>query len=227
MTLTLFVHVLAAVLGLLTGYVALGVSKGSPLHRKAGMFFVYVMVTMAITGALMAVGRATAPAINIATALLTFYLVITGMTSVGSPAGWSRRLDVIAMMFGAATGAICVVFAVAAIGQGGAASGTAYPLVMFGAVALSAANGDRKVIRDGALKGSPRLMRHLWRMCFALFVSSLAFYLGRVQLPLMLRNPAFRAAGALLPLAAIAYWKWQLRARRPVRDLVRVAVEAA
>ena len=84
--LTLLVHVLAGALGLLSGYVALAVSKGAPLHRKTGMFFVYVMVTMSITGRLVSAVRGVAPAINIPTALLTFYLVITGMTSVGSPA---------------------------------------------------------------------------------------------------------------------------------------------
>jgi hypothetical protein len=222
MRLTLLIHVLAGALGLLTGYIALAVSKGAPLHRKAGMVFVYVMVTMSITGGLVSAGRGVAPAINIPTALLAFYLVITGMTTVGSPAGWSRRFDVAAMMFGFATALVCAIFIVVSLAQGGAAAGMAYPLVMFGGVALAAAIGDRRVIRDGALKGAPRLMRHLWRMCFALFVSSIAFYLGPDRLPEALRNPAFRAAGVLLPLTAIAYWKWKLRSRRPVRELVRL-----
>ena len=227
MQLTLLIHVLAGALGLLTGYVALAVAKGAPLHRKAGMVFVYVMVTMSMTGLLVSAGRGIAPAINIPSALLTFYLVITGMVTVGSPSRWSRRFDVAAMFFAVALGLGCVVLAVAAIGQGGAAAGIAYPLVMFGAVALMAANGDRRVIRDGALKGKPRLMRHLWRMCFALFVSSIAFYLGPERLPEALRSPAFRAAGVLLPVAAIAYWKWRLRVKRPVREIVRLAAPEA
>jgi uncharacterized membrane protein len=239
---TLVVHVAAGALGLLTGYVALAVSKGAPLHRQTGMVFVYVMVTMSITGALVAAGRGIAPAINIPTALLAFYLVITGMTtvrqahggpersrgtSVGSPARWSKRFDVAAMMFGFATAAVCAVFIVYSIGQGGAAAGMAFPLALFGGVALAAAIGDRRVIRNGALKGAPRLMRHLWRMCFALFVSSIAFYLGPDRLPEALQSPAFRATGVLLPITAIAYWKWQLRAKRPLRDIVHAgAVEA-
>jgi len=227
MQLTLLIHVVAGALGLLSGYVALAVAKGAPAHRKAGMLFVYVMVTMSITGAVVSAGRGIAPAINIPTALLTFYLVMTGMTAVGAPAGWSRRMDVAAMWFGVATALVCAVFIVYSIGQGGAAAGMAYPLVMFGAVAAAAANGDRRMIRDGALKGAPRLRRHLWRMCFALFVSSIAFYLGPDRLPLVLRNPAFRAAGVLLPIAAIAYWRWKLRARRPMRDIVRIDVPEA
>jgi uncharacterized membrane protein len=227
MDLTLLVHVAAGALGLLTGYIALAVSKGAPLHRKAGMIFVYVMVVMSTTGLLVSATRGIAPAINVPTALLTFYLVITGMTTVGTPRGWSKRFDVVAMLFGVLVAVICAGFTIYSVGQGGAAAGMAYPLVLFGSVALAAANGDRRVIRNGALKGAPRLMRHLWRMCFALFVSSIAFYLGPDRLPEALRIPAFRAAAVLLPLAAIAYWKWKLRARRPLRGIVRIGAPEA
>jgi uncharacterized membrane protein len=228
MQLTLIIHVLAGALGLLSGYVALGVSKGAPLHRKTGMFFVYVMVTMAVTGALVSAAQGVAPAINIPTALLTFYLVITGMTSVGSPAGWSRRFDQIAMLFGYALAAGCLVLAVVMISRGGRTGfGFGFPLVMFGTVALVAATGDRRVLHGGPLKGAPRLMRHLWRMCFALFVSSIAFYLGPDRLPEALRSPIFRAAAVLLPLVAIGYWKWRLRGRKPVGAVVRVTAPEA
>jgi hypothetical protein len=227
MRLTLLIHVLAGALGLLSGYVALAVSKGAPAHRKAGMLFVYVMVTMATTGAVVSAASNIAPAINIPTALLAFYLVITGMTTVGAPAGWSKRFDVAAMLFGFGTALVCAGFIVYSLGQGGAGAGMAYPLALFGGVALAAAIGDRRVIRGGALRGAPRLMRHLWRMCFALFVSSIAFYLGPDRLPEALQHPAFRATGVLLPVAAIAYWKWKLRSRRPVREIVHLSAPEA
>jgi uncharacterized membrane protein len=223
MKLTLLIHVLAGALGLLSGYVALAVAKGAPLHRKTGTFFVYVMVTMSMTGLLVSAARGIAPAINIPTALLTFYLVITGMTSVGGRAGWSRQLDIAAMVMAFAIAAGCVVLAVVSIGKGGAEAGLAYPLVLFGGAALAAGVGDRRMIRGGPLKGAPRLQRHLWRMSFAMFLSSIAFYLGPDRLPEALRIPALRAAAVLLPLVVIAYWKWKLRAKRPLREIVHVA----
>ena len=73
----LFVHVLGGGLGLLSGYVALYVTKGAAMHRKTGMLFVCAMLTMAVTGFLVSAFGGVAPAINIPTALLTFYLVIT------------------------------------------------------------------------------------------------------------------------------------------------------
>ena len=223
MKITLLVHVIAGALGLLSGYVALSVSKGAPLHRKSGTLFVYVMVTMAITGLLVSAARGIAPAINIPTALLTFYMVMTGMASVGPRAGWSRPFDAAAMVMAFAIGALCLVLAVRGLGIGGAEAGMAYPLVLFGVAAVMAGVGDRRMIRDGALKGAPRLMRHLWRMCFAMFLSSIAFYLGPDRLPEALQSPALRGAGVLLPLGAIAYWKWRMRAKRSIASRVHLA----
>lgn len=103
----------------------------------------------------------------------------------------------------------------------------AYPLVLFGAAAVAAGIGDRRVIRDGPLKGAPRLRRHLWRMCFAMFLSSIAFYLGPDRLPEALRIPALRVGAVLLPLAVIVYWKWRMRAKRSIAGRVHLATPEA
>jgi hypothetical protein len=54
------------------------------------MLFVSAMVTLSITGMLISAVEGVAPAINVPSALLTFYLVITSLTTVRTPAGWSR-----------------------------------------------------------------------------------------------------------------------------------------
>ena len=66
MRMTLFVHILAGSLGLLAGYVALFAAKGSQLHRKGGMVFVYAMLVMCVGGLLIAVVRGVAPETNAA-----------------------------------------------------------------------------------------------------------------------------------------------------------------
>jgi uncharacterized membrane protein len=227
MRFTLLVHVLAGALALLSGYVAMSVSKGAALHRKSGMLFVYVMVVMSMTGLLVSAARGVAPAINIPTALLTFYLVITGMTSVGGHRAWSRRIDAAAMLMAFAIAGGCLVLAIVSIGKGGAQGGMAYPLVLFGVAAVVGGIGDRRLIRDGALKGSPRLRRHLWRMCFAVFLSSIAFYLGPNRLPEALRIPALRIGAVLVPIIAIVYWNWRLRPRQLARRAAPLTVSEA
>src|SRR5688572_20667915 len=111
----LLIHIGAGGLGLLSGYVALSATKGAALHRKTGLFFVCVMLTMAVTGMMISALRGVAPAINIPTALLTSYLVITSLLTVRPPAADSRRLAIAAMLFGLAIGVACVAFAIAAI----------------------------------------------------------------------------------------------------------------
>jgi uncharacterized membrane protein len=206
------VHILAGSLGLISGYVALSAAKGATLHRKSGMLFVVVMTTMAITGMLISAAGNVAPAINIPSALLTFYLVITSLTTVRTPTTWSRPADIAAMLMALSLGLACFALAIAAVAGGGLEPGMAYPLVMFGGVSLASA-GDLRVLRAGGVRGTARLSRHLWRMCFALFIASIAFFLGRGRVPEAIRIPALIAAGVLLPIVSMFYWLWRIRAR--------------
>lgn len=216
------IHILAGALGLLSGYVALSAAKGTSLHRKSGMLFVCVMLTMAVTGMMISALGGVAPEINIPSAALTSYLVITSLLTVRPPSARAHRLNTAAMIAAFAIGAACVGLAIAAIARGGAASGMAYPLVMFAAAAFGAGAGDRRMIRAGGLQGAPRLKRHLWRMCFALLIASIAFFLGRGRVPEAIRTPALIASGVLLPIAAMSYWLWRLRVRTRVRGLQKV-----
>ena len=145
----LLVHILTGGLGLLSGYVALSVAKGAPLHRKSGMLFVCVMLTMSVTGMLISAVEGVAPAINIPSALLTFYLVITSLTTVRPPllvALARSRRDVDGDRRSAWSASRSRSGRSA---SGGREAGMAYPLVMFGVVALLASAGDRRMIRAG------------------------------------------------------------------------------
>jgi uncharacterized membrane protein len=223
---TLLVHIAAGTLGLASGYVALYAAKGAQLHRRSGILFVAVMLTLSVTGMLISAVEGVAPAINIPSALLTFYLVITALTTVRPLHAGPRSLDIAAMLMALGLGLACVALGVNAIAGGGAAAGMAYPLFLFGAVALSASAGDRRMIRAGGVRGAARVKRHLWRMCFALFIASIAFYLGQGRVPEAIRIPAVIAAAVLTPLLAIAYWFWRFRGRHNVRGIPPVRATA-
>ncbi len=105
---------------------------------------------------------------------------------------------------------------------GGARGSMAYPLVMFAILALLAGVGDLRMTRAGGLHGTPRLRRHLWRMCAALFIAAASFFLGPVRrIPEPLRVPALRLI-PLVVLVTMAYWLWRLRRRRTSRSGVGV-----
>jgi uncharacterized membrane protein len=215
-------HIIGGAIGIASGFVALYALKGATLHRKSGMIFVSAMLVLSISGAVMAVGHPGA-AINIPAGLVTAYLVITSLATVRPPSAGSRPLDRAAMVaaFGIGAGSLLVAI------TGGARGGMAFPLVMFGVVALFAGVGDLRMIRAGGLQGTPRLRRHLWRMCTALFIAAGSFFLGPVRrIPEPLRIPALRLI-PLVVLVTMAYWLWRLR-RKPIsRSVVGVTVPEA
>jgi hypothetical protein len=215
----LLTHIAAGGLGLLSGYVALSATKGAPLHRRVGMLFVCVMSVMAVTGAAIALLANVAPAINVPSGVLTTYLVLTSLATVKPRRDVARWLDAASVVGAASIAVACLALAAAVMAGGGRDAGLAYPLVLFAGVSVAAAAGDLRVLRHGPVQGRRRLFRHLWRMCFALFIASIAFYLGPGRVPEMLRIPVLLATAVLLPVAAIAVWQWRLRdtARRAGR----------
>jgi hypothetical protein len=67
-----------------------------------------------------------------------------------------------------------------------------------GSVMLLAAARDVRKLFLGGVVGSKRVARHLWRMCFGLFIATGSFFLGPSNRPLRflstmgLRQPVFR-----------------------------------
>lgn len=214
------VHVLAGAIAILTGYLALFAVKGARVHRRSGQIFVGAMLVMSLTGAAIAVGRPGA-AVNIPAGLVTAYLIATAFATVRPPSPGIRRFERAAMCAAAVFGAVSVAIAIS-----GTQGVFTAPLVMFGAIALLGANGDRRMLRAGGLQGPPRLKRHLWRMCTGLFVAAASFFLGpAARVPEPLRLPPFRLV-PLLALAAMAFWLWRLRARRSARLMTAATPEA-
>jgi hypothetical protein len=238
MRVDLIVHIVAGALGILSGFVALFVAKGNGVHRRSGMLFVYSMVIMGIVGAAIAVLRNVAPGANGPIGVLTAYLVVTGLTTVRSPSTGGRALDY--SLFGVI---LAVTITLLSLGAAVVMSPTGklygmppYPFLIFGAIALLAAIGDWRLIKRGGvrvIRGTPRIVRHLWRMTTALLIAAFSFFLGQAKVipkpyrifPLLLIPP-------LVVLGALLYWLWRVRVRRSVRGLaVRVSpprrVEAA
>ena len=86
---------------------------------------------------------------------------------------------------------------------------------LFGGVGLLAGVQDVRVLRAGPPTGSARLRRHLWRMCFALFVAAMSFFLGQAdEFPKEFRIYPLLTLPGLIALGSMAWWLWRLRARR-------------
>lgn len=228
MRIDLVVHIIAGGLGIVCGFVALSAVKGGRLHRTSGKVFVYAMITMALLGAMMAAVRGKAPGANVPVGLLTAYLVITALTTVRPPSAASRRLDLglVLVVLAVTLTLLTVGFVVLASPTGKLYGMPAVPFLIFGSVGLLASVGDLQMIRSGgvrAMRGVPRIVRHLWRMCFALLIAAFSFFLGQAQvIPKPIRIVPLLVIPPLVVLAALVYWLWRVRFRRSLRGIIRV-----
>ena len=101
----------------------------------------------------------------------------------------------------------------------------AFPFAMFAAIGALGVAGDVRALRAGPPRGAPRLARHLWRMCVALFIAAISFSVQAARmLPERARVPGVTALPVLVVLVTMFYWLWRVRRRRGARDGVpRVA----
>jgi len=210
------IHIAAGVLALVFGYVALFAQKAGPLHRKSGLLFVYSMVTLSLTGALAAFLKASS--VNMVAGLLTFYFVTTALLTVRPRMQHVYRIDAVAMMF-------AVTVAVLAFKTGFQMLGRAEapPMFVFGIVGMLAAAGDLRMIRADGIQRQRRITRHLWRMCFAMWVAAASFFWGpRGRVPDVINIPALLPIPVLTPIAVMLYWLWRIRVRKTLRGIVGV-----
>lgn len=215
-------HVVGGLVGIVSGFAALAVRKGGSLHRQIGSVFFVSMVIMAGFAAVMA--ALGIQRLNTIAGLFTLYLVTTAWAAVQRAPRTTGRFEVGAM---AAAGLIAL--AALAIGlqavtvgvqDGDPSSGDAPTIYfVFAALALLGAALDFRTIRAGGLAGRPRLARHLWRMCLALFVAAGSFFFGQAdEIPAQFRGPHLMIP-PFAALGALAFW--MVRVRFPARFVMR------
>ncbi|MCE7983340.1 MAG: hypothetical protein DYG89_19375 [Caldilinea sp. CFX5] len=207
-------HIIAGLLGLASGAVALYARKGATLHRRSGMVFVYTMLLMSASGALLAALKV--ERISVVAGLLTFYLVSTALLTVRRPLRGFSWLDTGALLVGLAAGLLGLALGMVSLGNAnGEIDGL--PGVMgfiFGTVALLGVIGDLRMMRARGVQGKLRLVRHLWRMCLALWIATASFFLGQAdEFPASLRNPALLATPVVAVLLVMLYWLVRVRYR--------------
>lgn len=199
-------HIVSGLIAIVAGYVALYALKGAKLHRRSGMIFVYAMLILSLTGAVIAALKA--QRLNAMQGVLTFYLVATAVLTVRRRVQGFRWIDAGAMLVALMVGVYEIKLGFEALGSPkGTIDGVPAGVVFaFAAVALLAALGDMRMLTRG-LKGAHRIARHLWRMCFALFVAAGSFFLGQAQVfPKPIRIYPLLTIPALLPLVLMLYW---------------------
>jgi hypothetical protein len=199
--------------------------KGSPRHVLAGRIFVASMLTMGALAAYLAITRHQPN--NIGGGILTFYLIGTAWLTARRKDGETSRLDWVALLIPLVNGILGWMAGVDALRS---ATGSKYGVpagmhLFLGTVMLLAAAGDVRMLVRGGVFGAKRIARHLWRMCFGLFIAAGSFFFGPSNRPLRLLStvglgkylsPALFSTTlylilTILPLILLIFWLVRVR----------------
>lgn len=225
--LALAVHFAAGLVSIVAGTVALSAAKGGRRHKQTGLIFTWGMVVLGLTAA--GIGTYENRPGQVFGGLLAAYLVFTAMTTVKPLAGVGKRVNVALMVlaFGYAVVSLYGGVAewldptVAVVGRP-----RVVPPLVIGTVMLLAAFGDLRAIRAGGLQGPSRLARHLWRMCFGLFVATGSFFLGQMKfIPELFRIVPILLVLAFAPILFLVYWMWRVRIRTGLSGVIVSATQ--
>lgn len=218
-------HICAGTSGLLSGTAAMSFRKGSPRHIMAGKVFVISMLAMGAAAVYLAIVRHQPN--NIGGGILTFYLIGTAWLTARRKEGETSRFDWVALLIPLAIGVLTWMSGIEKMRspeppKDGVPAGMH---LFLGSVALLAAAGDVRMLVRGGVFGAKRVARHLWRMCFGLFIASGSFFMGPNNRPLRLLSnvgigqhlpPALFSMGiylilTILPLILLVFWLIRVR----------------
>jgi hypothetical protein len=208
----LILHIAAGTLGMLSGFVAVFLLKGSRRHGIAGNVFVVSMLSLAAAGVYLAFMKSDPG--NILGGTLTFYLVATGWMTARRKEQETTVFDWVALLVVLAVGVIEVTCGLEAAKS---PTGMKYgyppgPYLIMGTVALLAAGGDIRMLVRHGISSTQRLARHLWRMSFALFIAAGSIFLARQQLfPAFMRKTGMLYLLSFLPLILMIFWLIRVR----------------
>ena len=203
------IHICGAIIGILAGYAAMVVRKGSGLHGAAGTVFSVSMLVMAGSAAYIAAFLKFEP-VNLVVGLLTFYLVSTAWWAAKRRDGRITAFDTIALLWVAGDVIAAIAFAVR-----GAKPTAAF--VIFGSIALLFTVSDVRMIRRGGMIGTPRIRRHLWRMCLVLFLATFSLFPGQLrQFPEPWHHTSLIYIPHVFLVGSMIFWMVRTSARRRV-----------
>lgn len=207
----LVLHITAGTLGILSGFAAIFLRKGSRQHRVAGDVFVISMLAMSSSATCLAFMKHQMN--NVFGGILTGYLVATAWMTARRRNLETGVFDWIALLVALAVGATIISYGVR-VASNPAPPNDGIPAGMYffmGSVALLSAAGDIRILVRGGVSGTQRLVRHLWRMSFALFNAAGSLFLGQQQVfPAFLRHSNVLLIPAFLPLLLMIFWLFRV-----------------
>ena len=208
-----WIHIAGGMTALMSGAVAVAARKGGGVHILAGTWFFGSMLVLGLTASIL--GPLKTPPDSPIGGIMVCYFVATAWMAARRRNGMPGRFEKV----GCATVLLMAVAMIAhgfelALAPAGQSSGQPGPGVMFaiGGICLLAGLLDLRWIIRGKLSTTQRIARHLWRMCFALFIATGSFFLGQMDvLPQAVRGSSILFVLAFAPFAVMVFWLVRVR----------------
>ena len=210
----LWAHIAGGAIGMVTGVVALAARKGQRVHRAAGAVFFMAMVVAYAIGAGVAPFLDTGQRPNFIAGIMALYLLISGALAARRRDAKAGAPEVIGLIIALSiTAAGVILMQMGSASPSGTVDGSPpQAFFLFTIAGAFAAAGELHVLVRRQLSNVSRIARHLWRMCFSLFIASGSFFLGQQQVfPEALQDSVLLYAIALSPLPVMLFWLGQVR----------------
>jgi hypothetical protein len=163
--------------------------------------------------AMSAIGTCVAPFLpqrgSIIGGAFTFYLVATVWMTVRRKAGTVGMFEVGSILFALTIAVASVTFGIqASSSPSGMLDGTpSVPYFVFSTIAALAAALDLRMVLRRGIVGVHRITRHLWRMCIALLIAAISFFLGQSQVfPSIVRDSSVLYVPEITVLGMLIFW---------------------
>lgn len=223
----LWTHIAGGAIGMVTGLVALASRKGQPIHRTAGSVFFLAMFAAYAIGAGVAPFLDTGQRPNFVAGIMALYLLVSGAMAARRRDSKAGAPEIIGLIIALSITAAGVIFMrMGAASPSGTVDGSPpQAFLLFTIAGVFAAAGEVHVLVRRQLSNVSRIARHLWRMCFSLFIASGSFFLGQQQVfPEALQDSVLLYVVALAPLPIMLFWLCKVRFDDWRRRRVKAAV---
>ena len=225
----LWAHIAGGAIGMVTGVVALASRKGQRVHRAAGTVFFVAMFAAYAIGAGVAPFLETGQRPNFVAGIMALYLLVSGAMAARRRDAKAGVPEVIGLIVALSITAAGVIFMrMGAASPSGTVDGSPPPaFLLFTIAGIFAAAGELNMLLRKQLSNVSRIARHLWRMCFSLFIASGSFFLGQMQVfPEAIQDSVLLPVLALAPLPVMLFWLGKVRFDDWRRRRAKAAVAA-
>lgn len=203
-------HMAFGAIAIVSGIIAPFANKRGTLHKQVGQIYLISMLILGISGVIVAIEREIV--ISFFNGIVVCYLVLSSwLTLKRQRVGLPEYISIAVATF-LVLGLGYFTYS-ATLVEGGKISGFGSETYgFFALVCLVALIGDIKLVLKNGIQGRYRILRHLWRMLFPLFMATAAFFLGQAKLfPEGLRKIELLAIPVVFIIGLLFYWVLRVR----------------